>query len=112
MALTLGLQNELMNCPKMSPIISSNIYTSISRTITISKSVIDGLSTVKANKISLITDVAIWDNRSAFHNITLDYKLAEARKGDRVVSLGEKPYLDPNSTSRREALGLLESYFN
>jgi alpha-ketoglutarate-dependent taurine dioxygenase len=60
----------------------------------------------------LMIDVAIWDNRSAFHNITLDYKVDEDRKGDRVVSLGEKPYFDPNSTSRREALGLLESYFN
>jgi hypothetical protein len=57
-------------------------------------------------------DVAIWDNRSALHNITLDYHVGEARKGDRVVSLGEKPYLDPNSTSRREALGLTESFYN
>jgi hypothetical protein len=56
--------------------------------------------------------VAIWDNRSAFHNITLDYRTTDVRKGDRVVSLGEKPYLDPNSKSRREALGLLETYFN
>lgn len=79
----------------------------------ISKSAIDGQLTVRyfmARK--LMSDVAIWDNRSAFHNITLDYKVTEARKGDRVVSLGEKPYLDPNSTSRREALGLGEAYFN
>ena len=27
------------------------------------------------------------------------------RQGNRVVSLGEKPYFDPNSKSRREALG-------
>lgn len=26
------------------------------------------------------------------------------RQGNRVVSLGEKPYLDPSSLSRREAL--------
>jgi hypothetical protein len=28
------------------------------------------------------------------------------RQGNRVVSLGEKPYFDPNSTSRRKALQL------
>ncbi|KAF4622340.1 hypothetical protein D9613_009292 [Agrocybe pediades] len=49
-------------------------------------------------------DVAIWDNRSTFHNITTDYE--GLREGDRVVSLGEKPYFDPNSKSRRETLGL------
>ena len=27
-----------------------------------------------------------------------------SRQGNRVVSLGEKPYFDPNSLSRREAL--------
>ena len=26
------------------------------------------------------------------------------RQGNRVVSIGEKPYFDPNSVSRREAL--------
>ncbi|THV49455.1 hypothetical protein BGAL_0194g00140 [Botrytis galanthina] len=36
-------------------------------------------------------DVAIWDNRSNWHCATYDY--AEARAGDRVCSLGEKPYL-------------------
>lgn len=30
------------------------------------------------------------------------------RQGNRVVSLGEKPYYDPNSVSRRQALGLLD----
>ena len=60
----------------------------------------------------MVIDVAIWDNRSAYHNVTVDYKVEEVRKGDRVVSLGEKPYLDPNSTSRREALGLVHSYYN
>ncbi|KAI1880551.1 hypothetical protein JX265_000791 [Neoarthrinium moseri] len=39
-------------------------------------------------------DLAIWDN---------DY--AGKRQGNRVVSLGEKPYFDPSSVSRREALG-------
>lgn len=30
----------------------------------------------------------------------------ELRQGNRVVSLGEKPYFDPNSKSRRAALGI------
>ncbi|KAL1845144.1 hypothetical protein VTK73DRAFT_1035 [Phialemonium thermophilum] len=49
-------------------------------------------------------DLAIWDNRSMFHCATYDYM--EARTGDRVCSLGEAPYLDPASKSRREALAL------
>ncbi|KAF9447058.1 taurine catabolism dioxygenase [Macrolepiota fuliginosa MF-IS2] len=48
-------------------------------------------------------DVAIWDNRVTVHTATHDY--SESREGNRVVSLGEKPYFDPNSKSRREALG-------
>lgn len=48
-------------------------------------------------------DLAIWDNRSTWHTATYDY--AEARAGDRVCSLGEAPYFDPQSKSRREALG-------
>jgi alpha-ketoglutarate-dependent taurine dioxygenase len=47
-------------------------------------------------------DVAIWDNRSVFHTGTTD--VLGVRLGDRVVSLGERPYFDPNSKSRREAL--------
>ncbi|OJJ87931.1 TauD/TfdA dioxygenase family protein [Aspergillus glaucus CBS 516.65] len=47
-------------------------------------------------------DMAIWDNRSTWHCATYDY--TEARAGDRVCSLGEAPYFDPNSKSRREAL--------
>ncbi|CAI4212655.1 unnamed protein product [Parascedosporium putredinis] len=47
-------------------------------------------------------DLAVWDNRSVFHTATDDY--AGKRQGNRVVSLGEKPYFDPNSISRREAL--------
>ncbi|TBU31965.1 taurine catabolism dioxygenase [Dichomitus squalens] len=50
-------------------------------------------------------DVAIWDNRSTFHTATLDYG-KEDREGNRAVSLGEVPYFDPKSKSRREALGL------
>ncbi|KAI2468787.1 taurine catabolism dioxygenase [Annulohypoxylon bovei var. microspora] len=50
-------------------------------------------------------DLAIWDNRSVFHTATNDY--VGKRQGNRVVSIGEKPYYDPNSKSRREALGIL-----
>ncbi|KAH7351308.1 putative alpha-ketoglutarate-dependent taurine dioxygenase [Rhexocercosporidium sp. MPI-PUGE-AT-0058] len=51
-------------------------------------------------------DLAIWDNRSVYHAATPDYldqDLGE-RTGQRAVSLGERPYLDPHSTGRREAL--------
>ncbi|KAI0084558.1 hypothetical protein BDY19DRAFT_898334 [Irpex rosettiformis] len=51
--------------------------------------------------------LAIWDNRSNYHTATFDYG-KEKRVGDRVVSLGEKPYFDPTSKSRRQALGLLD----
>ncbi|CZR70197.1 related to taurine dioxygenase [Phialocephala subalpina] len=56
-------------------------------------------------------DLAIWDNRSVYHAATPDYinqGLGE-RTGQRAVSLGERPYFDPKSKSRREALGLQES---
>ncbi|KAF2481748.1 alpha-ketoglutarate-dependent sulfonate dioxygenase [Neohortaea acidophila] len=49
-------------------------------------------------------DLAIWDNRSAFHSATFDYQ--GERFGHRAVGIGERPYLDPNSTSRSEDLGL------
>jgi len=49
-------------------------------------------------------DLAIWDNRSVFHTATNDY--SGKRQGNRVVSLGEKPYYDTHSVSRREALGI------
>jgi alpha-ketoglutarate-dependent taurine dioxygenase len=51
-------------------------------------------------------DLAIWDNRSVYHAATPDYldqDLGE-RMGQRAVSLGERPYFDPLSASRREAL--------
>lgn len=51
-------------------------------------------------------DLAIWDNRSVYHTATYDYAGLGSRLGQRAVSLGEKPYLDPQSKSRREALGL------
>jgi len=50
-------------------------------------------------------DIAIWDNRSVFHTATFDYEGLGERFGNRAVGLGERPYFDPNSQSRREALG-------
>ncbi|ANB11931.1 Jlp1p [Sugiyamaella lignohabitans] len=47
---------------------------------------------------------ALWDNRITIHNAVGDY--SEPRHGTRVSGLGEKPYYDPNSKSRHEALGL------
>ncbi|KAK3943238.1 taurine catabolism dioxygenase [Diplogelasinospora grovesii] len=49
-------------------------------------------------------DIAIWDNRSVFHTATFDYDGYGNRFGNRAVGLGERPYLDPDSTSRRAAL--------
>ncbi|KXN91352.1 Putative alpha-ketoglutarate-dependent sulfonate dioxygenase [Leucoagaricus sp. SymC.cos] len=49
-------------------------------------------------------DVAIWDNRVTVHSATNDY--TARREGNRIVSLGERPYFDPQSKSRREALGI------
>jgi alpha-ketoglutarate-dependent taurine dioxygenase len=54
-----------------------------------------------------VNDLAIWDNRSVYHSATFDYLHEEGlgeRTGSRSVSLGEKPYIDPESSSRREAL--------
>jgi Taurine catabolism dioxygenase TauD, TfdA family len=61
-------------------------------------------------------DIAIWDNRVTYHTATFvspvtllilrnDYD--GPRTGDRVVSVGEHPYFDPSSKSRREALNTL-----
>ncbi|ROV98044.1 hypothetical protein VMCG_07077 [Cytospora schulzeri] len=50
-------------------------------------------------------DIAIWDNRSVFHTATYDYDGLGDRFGNRAVGIGEKPYLDPDSSSRRVALG-------
>ena len=54
-------------------------------------------------------DVALWDNRSNYHTATDDYiETGGVRVGDRAVSLGERPYFDPASRSRREVLVLPE----
>ncbi|GFG20077.1 hypothetical protein IFM5058_10451 [Aspergillus udagawae] len=47
--------------------------------------------------------VAIWDNRAVHHNPTYDVVEGE-RLTFRVTGIGEKPYFDPNSTSRAEYL--------
>lgn len=49
-------------------------------------------------------DLAIWDNRSVYHAATWDIEGQGPRSGHRVVSLGERPYFDPESTGRREAI--------
>ncbi|CAN8097028.1 unnamed protein product [Discula destructiva] len=52
-----------------------------------------------------INDIAIWDNRSTYHAATPDHAGLGHRTGRRAVSVGESPYLDPDSRSRRETLG-------
>ncbi|KAF2180866.1 taurine dioxygenase family protein [Zopfia rhizophila CBS 207.26] len=49
-------------------------------------------------------DLAIWDNRSAFHTATFDYDTIGERSGNRAVGVGEAPFLDVESKSRTEAL--------
>ncbi|KAN0092361.1 taurine catabolism dioxygenase [Hyaloscypha variabilis] len=49
-------------------------------------------------------DIAIWDNRSTFHSATYDIEGQGERYGVRTVSIGEKPFFDPESRSRREDL--------
>ncbi|KAK4618237.1 Alpha-ketoglutarate-dependent dioxygenase [Fulvia fulva] len=51
-----------------------------------------------------VNDMAIWDNRCTFHTATYDFDGLGERSGNRAVGIGEKPYLDPTSKSRREAL--------
>ncbi|RYP78977.1 hypothetical protein DL770_006772 [Monosporascus sp. CRB-9-2] len=51
-------------------------------------------------------DLATWDNRSVYHAATSDYifdNLGE-RTGSGAVGLGERPYFNSQSTTRREAL--------
>lgn len=50
-------------------------------------------------------DLCVWDNRTTNHSGTFDFG-NQKRTGDRCCSLGEKPYLDPNSRSRKEELGI------
>ena len=49
--------------------------------------------------------VAIWDNRVTYHNPVYDYFGGKGlRHGYRVSPSAERPYFDPKSKSRREAL--------
>ncbi|KAL8292255.1 hypothetical protein RQP46_001721 [Phenoliferia psychrophenolica] len=51
---------------------------------------------------------ALWDNRATIHTVSRDYGTEgfNNRHGTRVSSLAEKPFYDPKSQSRREALQL------
>ncbi|KAF2660424.1 taurine catabolism dioxygenase [Lophiostoma macrostomum CBS 122681] len=50
---------------------------------------------------------AIWNNTCVWHAATPDTHLVDGnRVGVRASSIGEVPYLDPKSKSRREALGI------
>ncbi|VVT58000.1 uncharacterized protein SAPINGB_P005987 [Magnusiomyces paraingens] len=51
-------------------------------------------------------DIAIWDNRSAYHAINKDVLFYEnlIRTGLRTVGIAERPYLDPNSITQTEGL--------
>lgn len=50
--------------------------------------------------------LVVFDNRSVFHAATPDYFASgQHRVGNRVVSVGEKPYFDPQSGSRQAELG-------
>ncbi|ETS77637.1 hypothetical protein PFICI_09699 [Pestalotiopsis fici W106-1] len=50
-------------------------------------------------------DLAIWDNRCTFHAATSDHFGVGPRQGWRCMTMGEAPFLDPNSKSRNEATG-------
>lgn len=53
---------------------------------------------------SVLSISAVYFSHKSLANIILsDY--SGKRQGYRVVSLGEKPYFDPDSMSRRQALG-------
>lgn len=50
--------------------------------------------------------LVVFDNRCVFHAATPDYfSKGGHRVGTRVVSVGEKPYFDAGSISRRDELG-------
>lgn len=56
------------------------------------------------DKWRLTICIAIWDNRSTFHSAIFDYEDQGDRLGIRAVGIGERPFLDPQSSSRQEAL--------
>ncbi|KAI8286602.1 putative alpha-ketoglutarate-dependent sulfonate dioxygenase [Colletotrichum sp. SAR11_57] len=59
---------------------------------------------------NMIVGKAIWDNRSFYHSATYDFWEMGDRHGCRGSGVGEKPYLDPKSKSRREDLADLGGY--
>ena len=60
----------------------------------------------RTNEILLIiyAYTAIWDNRTTFHTANMDYAGCGVRTGHRAVGVGEEPYFDRASLTRREAL--------
>jgi sulfonate dioxygenase len=48
--------------------------------------------------------VAVWDNRTTFHNAIFDYLEIGKRHGWRITPQAEAPYFDPKSKSRKEDL--------
>ncbi|VVT57996.1 uncharacterized protein SAPINGB_P005985 [Magnusiomyces paraingens] len=51
-------------------------------------------------------DIAIWDNRSTYHAINLDVIFYDnyLRTGIRTIGIGERPYLNQESTTQTEGL--------
>lgn len=59
-------------------------------------------------------DLAIWDNRCVYHaatyemsgltKITSSFDYDELRIGNRTVGIGEKPFFNSNSKSKKDAL--------
>jgi alpha-ketoglutarate-dependent taurine dioxygenase len=49
-------------------------------------------------------DLAIWDNRTVYHTAIFDYAGLGSRTGHRAVGIGERPFFDPKSKTRRETL--------
>lgn len=49
-----------------------------------------------------VGDIAIWDNRAVKHIPTRDVEGKGKRKGYRVLSAGEKPFLAPHAVGRQE----------
>lgn len=49
-------------------------------------------------------DLVVWDNRSTYHTATGDFLPFAEREGVRTISIGERPYLDTESTFQSEEL--------
>ncbi|KAL1636878.1 hypothetical protein SLS56_000972 [Neofusicoccum ribis] len=57
-------------------------------------------------------DIVMWDNRAVLHAATQDHHGLGARIGWRSTSIGEKPYFDPASISRKQALAAGQDIFS